>query len=104
LQKSRTLNEKHAQMSAGYAYQRGGDSLFEDSDAESVFHSQHSRTMTRRDWTNFLAMTPPVSSQKRAKIREAMISHGVPDNFRGAVWMKLLEIEQAMEVHSTNLY
>ena len=33
-----------------------------------------------------------------------MIHDGVSDRVRGPLWMKLLEIEKAMAVHSDNLY
>ena len=33
-----------------------------------------------------------------------MLNKGVSDHWRGALWMKLLGIEQAIEVHSDDLY
>ena len=43
-------------------------------DEDSLFHSRIQRSMTRKDWNNWLKSTDACSREKRAKIRETMIS------------------------------
>lgn len=60
--------------------------------------------LSHEDWLQVLNQKGRLSKSQRDQVRYTIINKGIPDELRGQLWIKLLEIDQAIAVHSDNLY
>ena len=60
--------------------------------------------LSDRDWQSLLSQRGKLSKSQRDQVRYTIVNQGVPDEIRGQLWVKLLDIDQAEAVYSGNLY
>lgn len=60
--------------------------------------------LSDKDWLKIVTQNARLTKSQRERVRYSIIHEGVPDELRGQLWIKLLDIGQAISVHSENLY
>ena len=60
--------------------------------------------LTKADWELIATKRVALSIRDLQKIRYSATRQGIPDSFRGRIWLKILDIDNAKEQHPANLY
>lgn len=60
--------------------------------------------LSMQDWLHVVHQSKPLSRSQKEQIKYSISHKGAPDQIRGRLWTKLLDIDQAMLVHADNLY
>ena len=55
-------------------------------------------------WAKLATQNKPLSKRQIRQVRFTAMHEGVPDRFRGAVWVALLDIENIRAQHSSKMY
>ena len=87
------MTEKHKRLSLRFRQKQG--LIPRDYDA-----SRDPNILSESDWQHLVSQRAKLSKSQRDQVRYTLIHEGISENLRGPLWVKLLEIEQAVAIHS----